>query len=111
MSELAARYLSLLINAKSEDEFEKNAKIILEDIDTRIKFGNLSERKATDLIDELIRELEKRGYEKRDVISLEEHAGLEDFYKSLSIDNSKSDELLAMAMQSAPKNGAPKNGR
>lgn len=97
MSVLGDLYLLRLRHAGSETEFEEEILSILSRIDYRLKKGELTIKAANDLIDEIVKGLLESGFEKRSQFGLEEYGGLEDLHESLSLDNSKSDELLAMA--------------
>lgn len=97
MSVLGELYLRRLRAADSETEFAEEIFSILSRIDYRLKKGEITIKAANDLIDEIVKGLLESGFEKRNQFGLEEYGGLEDLQESLSLDHSKSDELLAMA--------------
>ncbi|HFE3442988.1 TPA: hypothetical protein ACF3I9_004455 [Klebsiella aerogenes] len=107
MSVLGDIYLRRLLAASNEEEFEIEVRSVIEQINGYYEGSLLSKREVDELIDELVKRLLERGYSKRS-LSFEEYGGLEDLHKSLSIDNSKSDDLLTLAYPSSKKTAKPK---
>ncbi|WLO87345.1 hypothetical protein IFU33_22800 (plasmid) [Pantoea agglomerans] len=110
MSILGRRYLARLKAATSQSEFDINALDIIDSLQTKIRYKDLTEEQVNEIIDEIIKGLFEAGFEKKG-LGLEQQG-----YESLSIDNSKTDELLAMALapphnQSAQKMKSSKPGK
>lgn len=96
MSAFGVHYLQILLGATTQEEFESKVLEIVDKIDHLYREGLLSKSQVDKLIDEIVSGLLDAGFEKRGT-ALEEYGGLENLHESLSIDNSKSDELMAMA--------------
>lgn len=96
MSALGLYYLRILREATTQEEFESKVLDVIHKIDQLYRRGSLSKSAVNELIDEIVSGLLDAGFEKRGV-ALEEYGGLEALHESLSIDNSKSDDLMAMA--------------
>jgi hypothetical protein len=96
MSAFGVQYLQVLLGATTQEEFESKVLEIVDRIDYLYRKGILSKSQVDRLIDEIVSGLLDAGFEKSGT-ALEEYSGLEDLHESLSIDNSKSDELMAMA--------------
>ena len=107
MTELTTRFLRHLLACTTQAEYERAAVLVVDEINILIENNVITKGQAELVLGELIKALYDQGFEKRGM-ALEQFGGLEDIYKSLSIDNSKSDELLANALKASPKKKGPK---
>jgi len=108
---LLNKYLKYYLNADVNKSFGSKAQSIIGDLDARVRDGRIEKVTADEILTELIKKLKNFGFEKvsediSDVIEYGRHEGLESLNESLSIDHSKSDDLLKLAL--SPKKDLPK---